>query len=59
MKRKWIVISAIIVVMLAAGIIVKANSSNTTIDGTIEVEKYIIIEDAPEETDHEFVPYGK
>lgn len=56
MKRKWIVISAIIVVMLAAGIIVKANSSNTTIDGTIDTEKYIIIEDAPEETNHEFVP---
>lgn len=51
MKRKWIIISVIIAVILATGAIVKVNSLNTVVD----TEK-LIIEDAPEEVDHEFVP---
>lgn len=52
MKHKLIFISAIIAVMLiTTGIVVKVNSLNTVVD----TEK-LMIEDAPMEVHHEFVP---
>lgn len=57
MKSKWILISAIVIIILAAGgIIAKVNSLNNVI---IDTEK-MNVEEGPGdnvEVDHEFVPY--